>query len=192
MDLLQMVKQSTRIVLLCLLVIFIITPASKTFAEGEIYKVLPHLLDQKGRHTVSPSLFERDAYQEFLRENPALVSGIGYDIHWKCPSGHKRDLQIILEIRGSNNYQASPTKKIIKAKAKKYFKTWSRIKLSKKEMKTIGKIVAWKVSLVEGDKTLTEHFSFLWKNPPKKTPGGTSESRQPEIGPRNRRGFPRQ
>lgn len=170
----------------------LVLPTESALAEGKIYKVLPHLLDLKGKHTSSPSLFERDAYQEFLKENPSLISGIGFDIHWKCPSGHERDLNIVMEIRGSKNYQASPTRKIIKAKAKKYFKTWSRITLSNKEMESIGKIVAWKVSLMEGNETLTEHFSFLWKTPTQNPGNRGTQPRQSEIGPGFRRGFPRQ
>ena len=34
---------------------------------GKISKVLPHWLDLQGRHTLSPSLLERDAYQAKLR-----------------------------------------------------------------------------------------------------------------------------
>ena len=36
---------------------------------GKIVKVLPFFLDQQGRDAVSPSLFDRDAYQAFLREH---------------------------------------------------------------------------------------------------------------------------
>ena len=53
-------------------------------ATGRIIKVLPHLLDRDGRHTLSPSLYERDAYQAFLRKNPEQCSGLRFDVHWKA------------------------------------------------------------------------------------------------------------
>ena len=53
-------------------------------SSGKIVKVLPHFLDAKGRHTLSPSLFERDAYQAQLRAHPEQRSGIRYDIHWRA------------------------------------------------------------------------------------------------------------
>src|SRR5437899_2397501 len=34
-----------------------------TAATGRIIKVLPHLLDLQGHHALSPSLYDRDAYQ---------------------------------------------------------------------------------------------------------------------------------
>ena len=44
--------------------------ANAAHAEAKISKVLPHWLDKKGRHTLSPSLFERDAYQAQLPRQP--------------------------------------------------------------------------------------------------------------------------
>ena len=51
-------------------------------ANPKISKVLPHWLDKQGRHTLSPSLFERDAYQAQLRANPDQRSGIRFDVKW--------------------------------------------------------------------------------------------------------------
>ena len=45
--------------------------------SGKVVKVLPHYLDLEGRHTLSPSLYERDAYQAVLRQHPERRSGIG-------------------------------------------------------------------------------------------------------------------
>ena len=42
----------------------------------KIAKVLPQLLDDQGRHTVSPSLYGRDAYQALLREHPEIGNEI--------------------------------------------------------------------------------------------------------------------
>src|SRR5439155_1231097 len=39
-------------------------------AEAKIYKVLPTFIDKEGRHSLSPSLYERDAYQAQLRKHP--------------------------------------------------------------------------------------------------------------------------
>ena len=59
--------------------ILIATVASQA-AEGKIIKVLPHLLDKKGRHTLSPSLYERDAYQAKLRTHPEDISALRFDV----------------------------------------------------------------------------------------------------------------
>src|SRR6185369_13028943 len=38
--------------------------------SAKVLKVLPLFLDQKGRESISPSLFDRDAYQVLLRDKP--------------------------------------------------------------------------------------------------------------------------
>ena len=53
-------------------------------ADGaRVVKVLPHFLDLQGRHTLSPSLFERDAYQALLRKNPGQRSAVRFDVQCK-------------------------------------------------------------------------------------------------------------
>lgn len=158
-------------------------------AEGDVYKVLPHLLDLNGRHRDAPSLFARDAYQEFLRSHPDQVSGLSFDVLWKCPKGHKRILNLKIEIRGSNNYQTIPFSKVVPVQAKKTFKTWTSIILSKEELESIGKIVAWRVSLVEEGVELASQYSFLWRKPPDESPAQPGRRTNPVPGGR---GFPRQ
>jgi len=53
-------------------------------ATGKVIKVLPQFLDQKGRAAKSPSLFDRDAYQAWLRDHPKERSGIRYAVQWRA------------------------------------------------------------------------------------------------------------
>ena len=39
-------------------------------AAGRVIKVLPLFLDLKGHDALSPSLYDRDAYQVYLRQHP--------------------------------------------------------------------------------------------------------------------------
>ena len=55
-----------------LLLLALFTVAAGSGGSGRILKVLPHLLDGKGHHTLSPSLLERDAYQAELRLHPEI------------------------------------------------------------------------------------------------------------------------
>src|SRR5438445_2693263 len=72
-------------------------PASA--ATGRLMKVLPHFLDVDGRHTVSPSLYDRDAYQAFLRNHPEQRSGVRFDVQWKA-HGTAGPLKLRVELRG--------------------------------------------------------------------------------------------
>ena len=38
-------------------------------ATGRVIKVLPQFLDLKGRNSLTPSLYERDVYQNVLRDH---------------------------------------------------------------------------------------------------------------------------
>src|SRR3954463_10186796 len=76
----------------------VVVCCSVSAAEARIVKVLPHFLDKEGRHTLHPSLFERDGYQAHIRAHPELCSGMRFDVQWK---GKKVDNgQIKLEVRG--------------------------------------------------------------------------------------------
>src|SRR4051794_38784995 len=72
-------------------------------ATGRVYKVLPHFLDLKGRHTLTPSLYDRDAYQFFLRQHPESRSGIRFDIQWKVKGPVWEPLTLRIELRGVAN-----------------------------------------------------------------------------------------
>ena len=49
-------------------------------ADAKVRKVLPSLVDLEGRASLHPSLYERDAYQAYLRKNPELVGGMRFDV----------------------------------------------------------------------------------------------------------------
>jgi hypothetical protein len=50
-------------------------------AEGRVIKVLPHLFDSQGRHSLSPSLYERDALLvwQLSRQRHRCVAMCGRD-----------------------------------------------------------------------------------------------------------------
>ena len=53
-------------------------------ATGRVIKVLPEFLDLKGRSSLSPSLYERDAYQASLRQHTNQISTVQFQIQWKA------------------------------------------------------------------------------------------------------------
>lgn len=163
---LKISKRGSGLTIAVMVLVVSLCGASGVRAEGTVHKVLVHYLDLDGHHRKSPSLFERDVYQEFLRTHPEQVSAIAFDVLWKVPQSHKRDLSVRLEIRGSENYQTAPMSMVVPVNGRKYFKTWSRVTLNREEIDSIGKIVAWKVTVEEDGKALSSHHSFLWQRPP--------------------------
>lgn len=129
-------------------------------ASGKVLKVLPHFLDRQGRHALSPSLFERDAYQAHLRKNPAEVSALRFDVEWTA-KGAANGLKLRVEARGG---KAAAQPKVIEATVKpdRFGSTWGSVTLDKAAYEQLGNVVAWRVTLWDGDQQLAEEKSFLW------------------------------
>ena len=150
----------------CLLYSFIVWLAfagATMGATGRIVKVLPHFLDLQGRHTLSPSLYERDAYQVRLREHPSERSGIRYDVEWKTKGGSFDQLKLQLELRGLFQGKTPRTLTLEKAIARRGWNTqWTGLPVTGQQYKDFGEVIAWRVTLWEGEKLLDEQQSFLW------------------------------
>ena len=130
-------------------------------ADGEVIKVLPHFLDLKGRHALAPSLFERDAYQSFLRKHPAQISGVRFDLHWKVATNPSTPLKLRIEVRPSKDI-STPVVREITVEKPRFGGRWSSIDLVGKDYEAIGEVLAWRASLLAGDQVIGQQSSFLW------------------------------
>ncbi len=136
--------------------------AAESPARAKIIKVLPTYIDLKGRHALSPSLYERDAYQALLRKEKQRVSGMRFDIQWKASSTTADKLALRLELRVSN---ASGSKLVAleqEVSPKKNGSRWSRIVLDGEKYRQASDVIAWRVTILEGDQKVAERTSFLW------------------------------
>jgi hypothetical protein len=131
-----------------------------TPAAARIVKVLPHHLDWEGRHTLSPSLYERDAYQAQLRKQPALCSGMRFDVQWKARDA--RGCRLRIELRGVKNKQ--PTSAMLEETRLKrgFLSSWTTLKLEGDAWRAFGELTAWRATLWQDDRLVAEQKSFLW------------------------------
>ena len=131
-------------------------------ATGKIIKVLPHFLDAQGRDSKSPSLYDRDAYQAWLRRHPEACSGIRYDVQWKAREA-TGTLKLRLELRGIAQ-GSLPRQKTIETEIKPShgLSRWNGVGLTGDDYKAFGEVTAWRVTLWDGDTMLAEQKSFLW------------------------------
>ena len=143
--------------LVAVLLLLAVLSSANAARPGKISKVLPHWLDQQGRHTLSPSLLERDAYQAKLRADRSLCSGIRFDVKWSKNTSVNVKLQLELRVTGGTNpivlEQAINTSRR---------SGWDAITLDGDAFNAIGKIIAWRVRLLDGDIELAGRRSFLW------------------------------
>ncbi len=131
--------------------------------EGRIIKVLPQFLDLKGHESVSPSLYDRDAYQSYLRRNPDKRAGLQFKIRWKAKPASSRDLRLRLEVRGVSRGEAPKAGTLEKTVQQvHWYSHWASITMDEKTYREFGEVTAWRVTLWDGETLLGEQKSFLW------------------------------
>jgi len=132
-------------------------------ATGRVIKVLPQFLDLKGRNSLSPSLYERDAYQALLRLETNQCSGMRFHVQWKIKGQPAAAPKLRVELRGVA--RGDFPKQLVLEKPVTpggWFSHWAEIDLLGEEYKSFGKVTAWRVTLWEGAQLLGEQKSFLW------------------------------
>ena len=134
-------------------------------ASVRIVKVLPFYLDLDGRQSLTPSLYERDAYQATLRRNPKLRSGMRFDVQWKAHGIDPKRLKLRLELRGSLTGIYTPMVIERPVKPRGILGHWLAFPLDPETCRTLGEVIAWRVTLWEEDRQLAERKSFLWQSP---------------------------
>ena len=146
--------------LLALVCGLIVLAAGADGASARLVKVLPQFIDHQGRVALNPSLYERDAYQAHLRKNPEQRAGLRFQVQWKSPDATRFSLRV--ELRGNRGRVG--TTALIEQPIKYHglFSTWSAVDLTGEDYKTFGELSAWRATLWDGDRQVSEQASFLW------------------------------
>lgn len=127
--------------------------------DAKIIKVLPHFLDLKGRASLSPSLFDRDAYQQELRGSPTNRSALRFDVQWKARGYGPLTLRI--DAKGGQGRE--PTRTMVQQTVKGgRFSKWTPLPLSGTNYVNFGDLVSWRATLLDGTNVVAEQNSFLW------------------------------
>ena len=142
---------------------FLVLASAARAAEGRVYKELPQYLDLKGRTSISPSLYDRDAYQAKLRREPKECSGLSFKIQWKAKVPDTEPLKLKVEIRGvAEGDLPKETALELPVRQRHWFSHWASISVAGADYKAFGEVTAWRVTLWDGDQLLSEQKSFLW------------------------------
>jgi len=150
-----------RRLLIACLIFGSFTALAADAVTGRIIKVLPLLLDAQGRDATSPSLFDRDAYQFFLRDHAGQVSAIRYAVEWKAAKAGEK-IKLRVELRGIGEGGVPKLKTLETEVTPGTFSQWTSLTLGGEDYKKFGSAVAWRASLWVGDRQLGEQKSFLW------------------------------
>jgi hypothetical protein len=137
--------------------------ATASAATGKVIKVLPQFLDLKGRTALSPSLYDRDAYQAYLRGHTTNVSSMRFVVQWKAHGSAEGQLKLRMEVRGVAQGGLPPNLVLEQpVKGGFFFGHWAYLPLTGEDYKRIGEVTAWRATLWDGDKLIGEQKSFLW------------------------------
>ena len=129
---------------------------------GRVVKVLPHFLDLQGRSALSPSLYDRDAYQAQLRKHPEQRSGMRFDILWRARSQTNTLARLRVELRGAAKGNLPSEITLETEERITGTSHWVKLRLDGEKYMTFGEITAWRATLWSGDQMLGEQKSFLW------------------------------
>jgi hypothetical protein len=143
-------------------VFLLATALSAGAATGRVIKVLPHFLDEQGRNSISPSLYDRDAYQLHLRNHPEKRSGLRFDVQWKARGAAWAPLKVRVELRGISQGDLPKTFVLEQEVKPGWLSHWNSLPLTGEDYKKFGDVTAWRATLWEGDQLLSEQKSFLW------------------------------
>ncbi len=139
-----------------------VSPRQSDAATGRVVKVLPLFLDLTGHDAKSPSLFDRDAYQAWLRQHTNEISVIRFDVLWKASNLKGAKLKLCAELRGVGEH-GLPRQTVLETEVTPaFFRSWTSLKLEGDDLRNFGSLVAWRVTLWNGDQRLGEQKSFLW------------------------------
>lgn len=133
-------------------------------SSGRVIKVLPLLLDSQGRHALSPSLYERDAYQAFLRQHPEKRAGMLFAVQWKAKVKPAAPLVLRIELRGSAP-GSLPKQAVLEQSVQPggWLSKWTALRLSEAQYRALDEVTAWRATLWEGNQLIGEQQSFLWQ-----------------------------
>src|SRR2546426_5926419 len=121
---------------------------------------MPQFIDSQGRVALNPSLYERDAYQVYLRRHPAERGGLRFQVQWK--SATLRQVTLRMELRGNKAKQGTSLTLEEPIEHRGLFNSWSTITLRGEPYEKFGELSAWRATLWKGDQMLSEQKSFLW------------------------------
>jgi hypothetical protein len=107
-------------------------------------------------------LFDRDAYQAILRDQTTNVSAVRFDVLWKAAQAPNEKIKLQLELRGIATNSVPRLQTLETNVIPRRFRQWTFIPLAGDAYKNFGHIVAWRVTLWNDGRLLSEQKSFLW------------------------------
>jgi hypothetical protein len=151
-----------RFLMTLFLLISLSAACASDAVTGRVVKMLPLFLDLKGRDAVSPSLYDRDAYQFYLRQHTNEVSAIRFDVLWSASNAKDAKLKLRLELRGVGPDNLPRQTTLEQTVTPHFFRHWTSFTIAGDDYKKFGEVTSWRVTLWSENGMFAEQKSFLW------------------------------
>lgn len=158
-----------RIPCLLLLLVLVGSSQSSFAADGdvegyEVKKVNHELLDDAGYNTVEIGDLPAKARYQASLQRSGQYSAIRFIIHWRVPSTGTPHITIKLDARGVESKTGRETFETVLQQYPESpdFSGWVNLDLRGAQLKRFGKLMAWKVSILQDDKVMASRKSFTW------------------------------
>jgi hypothetical protein len=151
-----------RFLMTLFLLISLSAACASDAVTGRVVKMLPLFLDLKGRDAVSPSLYDRDAYQFYLRQHTNEVSAIRFDVLWSASNAKDAKLKLRLELRGVGPDNRPRQTTLEQTVTPHFFRHWTSFTIAGDDYKNFGELTSWRVTLWSEGGMFAEQKSFLW------------------------------
>ena len=86
-----------------------------------------------------------------------------FAVEWKASGASAGPVKLRVEVRGASHGELPPTIVLDQeVKARGWFGHWTSLPLTGEDYKKIGEVTAWRATLWDGDRMISEQKSFLW------------------------------
>lgn len=142
-------------------------------AGRHLKKVLFFWLDKDGQYSQHPSMFERDAYQAYLRENPEEIHGLKVAILLSGSKGKLESSELELKIQGPPGPEIKEPLEFrleLADQVDRKLRRWVywdidpvNAEASDGSLKLLPEaIVSWRLTLLDEDQPVDRLQSYLW------------------------------
>ncbi len=133
--------------------------------EGyDVKKVNHEFLDAAGYATDEIGDLPAKARYQATLERSGKYDAVRFVIHWRVPSGNIPNVTIKLQVRGmipklEHESVETLTKEYPKSPS---FSGWVNLDIRDAQLKRLGRIMAWKVTILQDGKPMASRKSFTW------------------------------
>ncbi len=141
-----------------------IQPESESSSDYVIAKVNHEFIDKDGYTTLEIGDLVRKARYQGKIESDRDIQGMRFVVHWKAPSSRRPQFTVQVQARGVDFETNEETLVTVQQHYTQTpnFSGWTFLDIKGRDFKRLGKLMAWKATLLQNYKVVASRHSFTW------------------------------